>query len=385
MTITNQAAHQKMGKAKAALILEQPFFASLICSMEMIEDATLNPPTLATDGKRVWYHPGFVEGLNLAQAKWGLCHEVGHAVFAHMFRRGTRQPRRWNIAGDYIINQMLEDEKVGERIENTYLNPQLVTAGGGTTEGVYNLLPEEPDGGGQGNGTGAAGGQSWDDCRDSGGSDADKAQAEAEMKVNVAQAAQAARMCGNLSKTLEQFIDGALKPKIDWRDVLRRFIAVRAKIEHTYAKPKRRWVAEDLFLPSLGGNAMGEILIAVDQSGSVTEQEVLEFKAEICAIHSDVRPAKTHIFYFDSKVDRTETYEPDDEPDIRRYTTGGTAFSPIFRKCAELDLEPVCCVVLTDLCCGDFGPAPNYPVLWITTMAEVAPWGQVVQMNPRQV
>jgi len=368
-----------MGKAKAALILDQPFFASIICNMQMIEDETLNPPTAATNGKVCWYHPGFVESLSLDEVKFLLCHEVGHAVFAHMFRRGDRNPKKWNMAGDYIINDLLDKEKIGKMPEGGLHNPQLVIAGGETTEGVYALLPDNDENcSGPGEGGGA-----WDECRDSGGSDADRSQAEAEMRVQVAQAAQAAKMCGKTSVHLEKFIDGALKPKVDWRNVLRNFITAKVKVEYTFARPKRRFIAEDIFLPSLGGESMGEILIAIDQSGSVTEQEVLEFKSEIMAIQQDVKPAKIHVFYFDSEVQHIEAYGPDDELDIRRYACGGTAFSPIFRKAYDMDLDPACCVVLTDLCCADFGPPPHYPVLWVSTMAGVADWGQVVEMNPR--
>jgi predicted metal-dependent peptidase len=295
-----------------------------------------------------------------------------------MYRRGSRDPRRWNMAGDYVINDMLAAEKIGRMPEGGLMNSQLVVAGNGTTEGVYDLLPENAGGDGVG------GDKQWDTCMDAGGSEADRSAGEAEMKVKVAQAAQAAKMCGNLSQRLEQFVGDVLKPKIDWRDVLRRFIDQRAKVEYTFARPKRRWVSEDLFLPSLGGSSLGEVLIAVDQSGSVGPDEVAEFKAEILAIHGDCRPSKLHVYYFDSKVAHKETYDPDDTPDIRRYTTGGTAFSPIFREADLDDLELSCCVVLTDLCCADFGPAPTYPVLWITTSATHAPWGQVVEMNQRR-
>ena len=98
---------EKLTKAKAKLVMSQPFFASLVCNLPLIEDANLNPPTMATNGKYIKFHPEFVEKCTLAEVIFVLCHEVGHCMFQHMFRRKHRDPKRWNIAGDYIINDML--------------------------------------------------------------------------------------------------------------------------------------------------------------------------------------------------------------------------------------------------------------------------------------
>ena len=47
----------------------------------------------------------------------------------------------------------------------------------------------------------------------------------------------------------------------------------------------------------------------------------------------------------------------------------------------DKDINPVACVFLTDLHCDDFGTEPDCPVLWVTTGAEVAPFGEVVKME----
>jgi len=368
-------AKEMMGKAKAALILEQPFFASIICSLPMIETDAV--PTMATNGKYVKYNPTFVEGMSPDEVKFVLCHEVGHCMFQHMFRRGDRSLKGWNVAGDYVINNLLHDERVGRMPEGGLHNPALVQAGGGTTEGVYDLLPEGDKDGGD------FGGTSIDLCEDAGGSEADVAEAEAQVKVMVAQAAQAAKMCGNMSAGLQRFVDAALKPKVDWKDVLRRFVSAKAKIEYTFARPKRRFIADDLYLPSLSGNSMGPIVVAVDCSGSIGPAELNEFAAEVKGIFEDVRPSETHVVYFDSEVSHHDKFEQDDDLHIEAHGGGGTAFSPIFRFVDTLDVEPVCCVVLTDLYCSDFGDPTPYPTLWVTTGATDAPWGEVVEMRPK--
>ncbi len=366
----------KMSKAKAGLIMEQPFFASLLCQMPMVEDDTLDPPTMATDMKTIWYHPKFVEDHTLEETKFVLCHEVGHTIFQHGWRRGARNPRKWNRAGDYIINDLLTNEKVGKMPAGGLLNPGLVAAGNGTSEGVYDLLPDEPDD----NKPGQGGSGSLDDCRDAPGSAGDKAADQAQLKVRIAQAAQAARACGKMSGNLQRFIDDALEAKVDWRTVLRNFVSSKAKVDRTFARPKRRFAGEDIYLPSLSGEKLGAGVVAIDCSGSCWD-DIPAFAAEFKAIWEDCMPISMDVLYFDTRVSHHEHFDRDDDLHIEGHGGGGTAFSPIFRYVEEQGIEPTFLVVLTDLECADFGPQPHYPVLWVTNHATHAPWGEVVEMH----
>lgn len=368
-------AQAKLNKAKVMLVLEQPFHATLMMNMPFVEDANMPMKTLATDGKTVWYDPSWVVDNDEPIVRFGICHEVMHGVFRHMFRRGSRDPRLWNMAGDYVINGLLKEE--GMRIwEHALLDDDLVTRGGGTTEGVYELLREKQEAGG-----GGGMGEPFDDLRDPGGSPAEVEHAEAEMQVRVAQAAAAAKMCGKLSAGMEKFIQSALAPKIAWEDRLRQFFNRSAKQYCSFARPKRRHLAAGLYLPALTGEAMGAIVLAVDQSGSVGDHHQEQFFAEAIAQHQECLPSELHIMYFDTEVSRVDTFMPDDEVTFGRYRTGGTAFSPIFRKIEELDIMPACVVVLTDLECSDFGPEPDYPVMWVSVRPGRAPFGEIVELK----
>ena len=74
-------------------------------------------------------------------------------------------------------------------------------------------------------------------------------------------------------------------------------------------------------------------------------------------------------------------FEQGEAPVIKPHGGGGTAFSPVFQFMRDKDINPVACVFLTDLCCGDFGDAPDYPVLWVSTHNDQAPFGEVVMME----
>lgn len=370
--MTDISAADKLSRAKAKLVMYHPFFATIVCNMPIIEDHGI--PTMATNGKRILYNPDFVDTMTLDNTMAVLCHEVGHCVFNHPFRRGNRNPKRFNIAGDYVINDMIVTDGIGTLPEGALIDPRLVADGGGTTDGVYDLLPEEDD-------SDDYNGTSIDLCEDAPGDASERAQAEAEMRVTLAQAARVAKASGKLSASLARLVDETLAPQIKWRDVLRNFLTTKAKIDLSYARPNRRFLTHDLIMPSLTGEALGEIVIAVDCSGSIGQREISEFAAEITAIHEDCRPAKVHVVYFDSAVSHYESYEPEDQLDIRPHGGGGTAFSPIFQYVAHKDIDPAACVVLTDLWCSDFGPQPHYPVLWVSNGKDHAPWGDVVKMK----
>jgi len=365
----------RLSKAKTALVLGHPFIGTIAMNMPFKLDYTLNPPTASTNGKEIRFHPEFIDTLNDEEMQFLVAHECMHPMLEHCFRRGERNHKKWNQAGDYVINKLLSDEGIGKMPKQGLLNDALYQAGGGTTDGIYTLLPEPDEDGDNGHG------DPLDSCNDGGGSPAEQAQQQSEWKVKVAQAAQSAKMMGNLSAGLERLVGELLQPKVDWRDVLRKFVERCKSDQRTFARPNRRFLAQDLYLPSVSGEVLGEILIAVDCSGSIDQETIDQFATEINTIKEDGKPKRIHVVYFDSEVSHYESYASEDDLDIKPHGGGGTAFSPVFAYAQQHDIEPVACVFLTDLCCNDFGDAPEYPVLWVSTHADEAPFGEVVMME----
>jgi predicted metal-dependent peptidase len=415
---------QNIAKAKAGLILDQPFFATLLLGMSMIEDKTVT--TMGTDGDNIYFNPDWVANLTVSEITFVLAHEVMHVVFQHMLRRGERNANKWNIAADYIINDLLVNEKVGSMPHGGLLNPQLVQQGDGTAEGVYKLLPKEtenkkpgddggsmdeliePGGGQPGGDGGKPGGQPGGQSGKSPGTKPDgqsgtepgqmpgggsnghgpvmdeamRAEKSAEIKVRVASARQAAKMSGKLSQGIDDLVKDLIKSETDWKTILRQFFSERAKTELSYARPKRRFLAQDLYLPSLNGEQLGPIAIAVDCSGSIGRDELKEFEQEINGIIDDTMPTEVRVLYFHTDVYKTVVYKQGEHVKLESTETGGTAFSPIFETINADNGEPVrACVVLTDLCADDFGPMPEYPVLWASTRLTEAPFGDVIKLQ----
>lgn len=365
-----------LDKAKAAIVLDHPFYATLLLSMPMIE--TKGIPTMATNGEDIFYNPDFVKTQTVQELVFVLAHELDHCIFMHCIRKGNRDHSKFNQATDYVINDLLVTDKVGTMPKGGLYNPELVKQGEGIAERVYDLLADD-DGKGEGNGN--PGGSLDDLIHQEGMDEATASQKEAEMKVKVIQAANIAKACGKLSAGVERLVKQLAESKVDWKTVLRNFVTTRAKIDWSFAKPKRRFLAEDIYLPGLTGEKLGDIVVAIDCSGSIDEKALSEFGGETKAIKEDTLPSNVHVVYFDSKVLRKDTFTTDDEFEVKAVGGGGTAFSPVFKYLEENDIVPECCVFLTDLYCDDFGEQPSYPVLWVTTGETKAPFGEVVKMK----
>lgn len=361
----------KLAKAKTALVLEHPFFGTLAMNMPFYLSREV--PTAATNGKRVIFNPDFIDPMTDEELKFLVAHEVAHPMFEHPYRRFERDPYNWNVAGDHVINHHLVEDSIGKMPEGGLLDEDLYTNGGGTTDGIYKLLPPPSDGGGGGDG-------GWQDCEDAEGTPQEIEQQAAEKKVQIAQAAQAAKMMGKLSAGMERLVGEVLNPKVDWRDVLQRFVEKCKTDWRSFTRPNRRFIQQGLFLPSRDGEAMGELVVAVDCSGSIGPDELNQFAAEVKTIHEDQKPTKITVLYFDTTISHVDEFTREDEIHIEAHGGGGTAFSPIFEKIEELAIEPVACVVLTDLYCSDFGEQPGYPVLWVSNGADEASFGEVVMM-----
>src|SRR5215470_5300790 len=94
----------KLLRARVQLLFKQPFFATLCLRLKLIP-ATV--PTMATNGKVIYYNSAFVESITQEELEGVLAHEVLHCALAHHCRRGQRKKRLWNIAADYAINPLV--------------------------------------------------------------------------------------------------------------------------------------------------------------------------------------------------------------------------------------------------------------------------------------
>lgn len=100
-------AEQKIRKAVAALVLEQPFYASLLLRLKI--QASPRVDFMGVDGVHLFFNASANEwdSMSMPVLKGVLCHEVMHVANAHHCRRNGRDPCEWNEATDYAINPIV--------------------------------------------------------------------------------------------------------------------------------------------------------------------------------------------------------------------------------------------------------------------------------------
>lgn len=423
--------------AWAGLFNHGIFDASVLTSM------TLEPadwiPTAATDCmKHVWYNPKFFEDMTSACIRTVLAHEGRHKVFMHGLRRGDRNPKLWNIAGDFIINKSLHDEKhdfshwkplgvadyiqlINGQVPATLKDPKAQTVcldlGLGvneTTESIYDRLlqaaqqaaakmGQESQGVGQeGEGTGnpdeeggetgraikrisLSGDVDYEKAKEAKGELTDE-QAERDVTASIVAAAHAAKAVGKLPASVQRLVQDFLAPRVNWRSVLRHFMmsawgAPTVSGDYSYRRPSRRPIGGGIILPSFRKQPAAPIVISVDTSGSIGQKELDQFAGEIKAIIRDVRPSRTVVLYHDAEVQDSHEFGPDDMVVLKPKGGGGTDFNPVFEWIEEQRINPAAVVMLTDL----YGPYPSappkWPVLWACTSNATCPWGKVLELK----
>ena len=134
-------------------------------------------------------------------------------------------------------------------------------------------------------------------------------------------------------------------------------------------------------MPSMYSETVGEIVYAIDTSGSISNDDLQVAASEANALHHEVRPTKTIVMYCDAQVHQVDEFGADDTVTFNMVGRGGTSFVPVFEEIEARMLRPKCLVFFTDGY-GDY-PAiePDYPVLWVETTDVVPPFGEVIHLR----
>ena len=369
-------AFTKLDRAKTALTLDHPFFASILLKRKLIERNDI--PTAAVDQRgQIYYNAQFVESKSVPELVFLLAHEVGHVIGQHAARRGARNAKKWNIAGDAWINDMLKAANVGQFINGGVDMPGSKDK---TTDQIYNELPDQPDGGGGGEG---GPGGIGDDLLEEGSplTSDEAARIDAETRVEIAQAAQAAKMQGKMPAALQKIVAELISSKTPWYDVLMRYVSTYVKSDYSWSRPNRRFIGQGHYLPSTTSTpSMGELAIQVDVSGSISQQELAHYNGHLQAIVQAVNPERVHVLYVDTKVQRHDVFDQGDEFSLEFFSGGGTDMPAGLSYLADNDIQPAVCVVLTDMYTA-FGTEPDFPVIWCASTDIVAPYGETIRFE----
>jgi len=380
MFVTNLTEEQRLSKAVVA-IMGNPKYTALAGVM-MIGERTITDdptiPTACTNGRDESYDRKFVASLNDAELRFLVLHEVYHKLFKHLHiwrHLYDEDPDLANKANDYVINIKIADDN-----EDGFATMTGVLAEGCLDERfrgmdsaqVYNLLRDEQDGDSPGNGSDSLpNGQQPFDEHDWDGAQELTADEQRELARELDEAIrQGALVAGKLGSGGDRDLEELLQPQVNWREVLREFISTTCTGNDysTWQRPNRRFVSSGHYLPSGISEQIGELVIAIDTSGSIGQVELTAFLSEVKGICDTVHPEAVRLLYWDTKICQDEKYDTHQLDDLVKSTKpkggGGTDVVCVPQYLTEHGVKPQAVIVLTDGYLGGSWGQWSCPVLW---------------------
>ena len=370
-------ATNMLSRPKTQLMLHSPFFGAMSMSTPCVEDCGIS--TACTNGKWIKYNPDYLRSISENEVTGVVIHEVMHITNKHPLRMGNRDPRVWNIAADKAINIIIIDAGY-ELPEGALIDPDCR---GMSAEKIYNLMMsgEMPIPEGDEWSFGEIEAPTNDDG--SAMSESQMDQLESDINVKVLSAYANAKMRGKVPAGIEGLIDEMSTPQVDWRDKLRVFVGGDQPDDFTWAKPNKKFMPHGIYLPNVEHFGAGDIVIGCDTSASVSNEELAVFLGEINGMAQDMQPRSITVIGCDAKVQSVDFYgHGEDVQSINSKGRGGTEVTPVFDYIEEHGLPCDSFIYFSDMYVYDFpANAPDYPVLWVSTGATDAPWGEVVKAN----
>ena len=386
------------------LILDHPFFAVL--ALHLIEKEMdmghpiiqqLVMPTCGVDGHNLYVNPEWVKKLNDDERIGLLAHEVMHVALGHIWpwRRQWREKKKWNSAGDYVINAILRKE--GFTLpKNGLHDPQYDNM---SAEAVYDKLAEDEKKNGKSpeptwedlleGMVGEGGGQGDKEGKDgkSGSSKMSKDEMkkmEQEWKERLIEAVHIAKMKGKVPAGMERLVDDVVSPKVPWYALLDQYVNEIMRDDYNELIHDRRYVQYGIYLPDMYSEGC-DVCIGVDTSGSIGPEEIKLFVSESIGILRSRNVRSVRIMACDAEIHLDVTLNAWDPIPNEFPGGGGTDFRPVFNRLSEEGKRPAVLIYLTDTF-GDFPEEkPNYPVIWAgMTDDPKLPWGIYIKFDPHE-
>jgi len=353
-------------------LLRHPFFGNMATRLRILAaDDWL--PTAAVDGRNLYFNTQFFNAMSNKEIEFVIAHEILHCVFDHLGRRGERHPMLYNIAADYIVNNTLVRDRIGDKprlvecyqdfkyekwtSEEVYedLLEELEKNGQDALDQLGEMLDEHVDWGSDGDEEGEG-----EETTDKNGnkiskkrpklSEEDMRQIKDEVKEGMLSAAQSAG-AGNVPAGVARMIKELTEPKMNWRELLRQQIQSTIRNDFTFARPNRKSQSCGAILPGMNFDETIDICVALDMSGSIGEWQARDFLSEIKGIMDEYQDYRIKLWCFDTDVYGEEEFTADGGEDLTDYEIrggGGTDFMCNWEFMKEHDIQPKKFIMFTD-------------------------------------
>lgn len=440
----DEDAYTEMIVAKTRLLKDFPFWGILSMCLKLVEDTSGYIPTLAVDGKHLFYSAEFVLKLTKGERVFGVGHEILHCLLEHagLGNRGMfhgdysmdekdpekqkeikQKATRWNYANDFVVNDELVLGKVGKPI--TTINILHDTKfRGWCSEEIYDYLLKNPeeypldgdgqfdthieveivddddaeDGDGEGKGKSGKGGIKVKMKR----SEWDKMQAE--WKDNTLRAAAAQKeaeqrgeCAGSIPSGVQRLLDEMTRPRVNWKSLLRRYVMQTMMYDYSFQRPNKALFSDGFTIPGFRSPSdLLDIAIAVDTSGSISQDQLTAFVSEMDGIMKSFPAYNIEAWCFDGAVveESIVTIRKADGhlDDIKKFAErigggGGTDFMVNWEYMRDRKLKPKLLLFLTDgYPFGEWGEHMYCPTIFliIGNHNTTAPFGRTLHYEDNE-
>lgn len=363
-----------LNRAKGRLFTKKGagFLGTLLAKLTFVWTRDL--PTAAIGARTLFWNPEFFMTLDEETRVTVLAHELWHNAFMHGVRLNERCPDIWNVAGDQVINLMLQEHGYFMGGFPYLMDPKFK---GMSTDEVYDILIRPGGGGGMGQPKSEPG-------KDFSGDVLPVPDSQfADALADVVSAAHVARMSGKpgaVPGEVELVIETFLHPKLPWETILFNFFNALTSQEYSFTRPNRRY-GEPIVPGITGRNGLEHLIYYLDISGSITDDHILRFNSEVKYIQETLQPERLTLVTFDTKIQ--DVYEFEREEPFEKITVhgrGGTSLLEVFEHARQHG--PTAMIVFTDLEVG-IPPNPGIPVVWvcIENPSMTVPYGQMVHVS----
>ena len=356
---------------------------------------TTDVPTAATDGRDCWFNPDFLFN-QIANGDKGaayvMVHEWLHKAGMHFVTYQNLRERHamaTNMAADFWINDRIElaDPKhvLTEMPQDANGKPiglHDIKYRDWTIKRIFNDIMENANGGDGG----GFDDHDWDGAKEL--SKEEAKQLKQDVTEAIRQGIHAGKRAGAGGLHDALGLEELITPKVDWRDALRMFMTstCRKKERSTWRRPNRRYLHQDIVMPTLEGNSVNELVLARDTSGSMYGDRMTAVTSEMVGLAQNLNVDKIHVIDWDGEVENHEIYNSDtfkNAPELRTaHGGGGTDPRCVSDYLSKNNIKPDAVVMLTD---GEICSWGNWttPVLWaITNEANItAPVGKTINID----
>ena len=386
MALTSE---QRVTKSHIAIMRSKQFcmFAGVLSVGKVIFSEDI--PTACTNGRDVIYNKDFIKTLDEKELNFVVLHEALHKAYQHMHlwkKLWKINPMVANMAADYVVNYAIHEadnqSEITKRPDSALFDLKYK---GMTTKQIFDSLMQDAEKNGSGQG-----GEGGHDSHDWEGADSLSDEEKKEVAKQIDQALRQGEIIrGKMQGNKNRSVTEILEPKVDWREQLREFVnsTCKNKDRTSWKRPHKRFIGHDIYMPSMIGEAIGQVVIGIDTSGSIGDKELNEFLTEVVAICDDVSPSSIELLYWDTCVAGHETYNQGDYKGLVQSTKpaggGGTHVGCVNEYIKDKRIQPEAIIILTDgYVEEDFGGNWEHPTLWaITSRENTSPHGKTIHID----